>query len=152
MKDHFKQLFKYDKWANQQLLDLFERQFPVNPRIYELFSHTLSAQRLWLDRILGLPQSVTIWGQERIPAEMKEDNENYNLAWLDFIEELQPEDFERMVHYNSSKGDPFDNRLADIIMHVINHATHHRGGIVTLMKEEGFVLRYLDYIAFVRMV
>jgi len=149
MKAYFQQLFDYDKWANQILLERFEKQFPVNPRIYELFSHTLSVQRVWLDRCLGVPQSAQIWG-ERLPDEMKEDMENYNLAWMEFIDQLHSHDFERLINYTNSRGETFDNRLTDIMMQVINHGTHHRGGIMILMKEEGFALPILDFIAFVR--
>jgi uncharacterized damage-inducible protein DinB len=149
MKTYFKQLFEYDKWANQILLDKFEKQFPVNPRIYELFSHMLSAQRVWLERVLEVPQSVAVWS-ERLPEEMKEDTENYNAAWQDFISGLSDGDFEKNIHYTNTQGDTFDTRLVDILTHVVNHGTHHRGNIITLMKEEGFVLAHLDFILFIR--
>jgi uncharacterized damage-inducible protein DinB len=149
MKAYFKQLFEYDRWASHQLFEKFEKQFPQNARIYELFSHMLSTQRIWLDRVLGLPQSVERF-QDRLPDEMKEDMENYHAAWMEFIEELQEPDFDRMVHYKHSSGQPYDNRLSDIITQVLNHGTHHRGNLIILMKEEGFVPPGLDYITFVR--
>jgi uncharacterized damage-inducible protein DinB len=148
MKAYFTQLFKYDNWANQCLLDKFEHQFPINPRIYVLFSHMLSAQRVWLDRVCGLPQSVAIWA-ERLPGEMKQDTENYNAGWLDFIEGLAPDAFEKMVHYTNSQGNSYDMRLVDIMTHVINHGTHHRGNMITMMKEEGYVLPDIDYFIYV---
>jgi len=149
MKAYFKQLFEYDKWANDILLDKFEKQFPVNPRIYELFSHTLSAKKVWLDRAMGLPQSVAVWS-ERLPEEVKADNESYSMGWLEFIDGLTIADFEKTVHYTNTQGDTFDTKLVDIITHVINHGTHHRGNIITLMKEEGFVPPHLDFILFIR--
>ncbi|MEO6523564.1 MAG: DinB family protein [Mucilaginibacter sp.] len=149
MQAHFKKLFEYDKWANNALLEKFEHQFPQNPRIYVLMSHLLSAQRIWLDRCLGLPQSAILWG-ERLPDEMREDTENYHLAWVDFINRLQADDFEGRVTYTNSSGETYNTQLSDLLAHVINHGTHHRGQIMTLMKEEGFVLPNIDYITFVR--
>ena len=149
MKKYFERLFEYDKWANQTLLNMFDKQFPVNPRIYELFSHLLSAQRIWLDRCEGLPQSVERF-QDRLPNEIEEDMLNYNLAWRNFIDQLLVDDFERMVTYTTSAGDTFSDKLTDIIAHVINHGTHHRGNIIVLMKEEGFIPPALDYIFFIR--
>jgi len=149
MKTYFKQLFEYDRWASSQLLEKFEKQFPQNARIYELFSHVLSAQRIWLDRILGIPQSVERF-QDRMPDEMKEDMENYHLAWIEFIDQVQPGDFDRVVSYIHPNGTPYSERLVDIMTHVVNHGTHHRGNLVVLMKEEGFVPPGLDYISFVR--
>jgi len=130
-------------------LEKFEKQFPQNARIYELFSHVLSAQRIWLDRILGIPQSVERF-QDRMPDEMKEDMENYHLAWIEFIDQVQPGDFDRVVSYIHPNGTPYSERLVDIMTHVVNHGTHHRGNLVVLMKEEGFVPPGLDYISFVR--
>jgi len=149
MQAYFKQLFEYDKWASDLLMDKFERQFPQNPRIYELFSHLISTQRIWLDRILGIPQSVERF-KDRLPDEMKEDLENYHRSWMEFIEQLQPGDFDRIISYVHPNGTPYNERLVDIMAHVVNHGTHHRGNLVILMKEEGFVVPTLDMIFYVR--
>lgn len=149
MQSYFKNLFEYDKWASRALLDKFEKQFPQNERIYVLFSHTLSTKRIWLDRCLGLPQSVERF-QERLPDEMKQDLENYHLAWFDFLDQLDTGAFDNTVHYAMSTGEKFDSKLVDIITQVTNHGTHHRGQIMMLMKEEGFVLPNIDYITYMR--
>ncbi|WP_448698616.1 DinB family protein [Mucilaginibacter sp. AW1-3] len=150
MKAYFKQLFEYDHWASHELFDKFEKQFPQNSRIYELFSHLLSTQRIWLDRILGIPQSVERF-QDRLPEEIKQDLENYHTEWMDFIDQLQPEDFDRVISYIHPNGQPYNDRLLDIMAHVINHGTHHRGNLIILMKEEGFVAPTLDLIYYVRL-
>jgi uncharacterized damage-inducible protein DinB len=149
MKAYFKKLFEYDRWANNGLLEKFEHQFPQNPRIYGLLSHMISAQQIWLDRCLGLPQTAVLWA-ERLPDEIREDNENYHLAWIDFIDGLQDADFENGVTYTNFKGDTYTSKLSDILAHTVNHGTNHRGQILILMKEEGFVLPSIDYITFVR--
>ncbi len=149
MKAYFINLFGYDIWANRQLLEKFEQQFPQNARIYELFSHTISVQRVWLDRVLGIPQSVAVF-QDRLPEEMKEDMENYHAAWVDFLSGLEADSFDRKIHYKNTAGDTFDTALVDIITQVTNHGTHHRGNLMILMKEEGFVLPQLDYITYTR--
>ncbi len=149
MKTYFKQLFIYDKWATQHILDKFDKQFPQNPRIYELLSHMLSAQRIWLDRCMDLPQSVEIF-KERFPEELKNDLENYHLEWTEFIDQLQDDDLDTVVKYKNLKGQNYEDKLSDIITQVINHGTHHRGAILVLMKEEGLMLPTLDYIYFIR--
>ncbi|EHQ29289.1 DinB family protein [Mucilaginibacter paludis] len=149
MQRYFKRLFEYDKWAGHILLSKFEKQFPQNERIYQLFSHLLSAQLIWLDRCIGAPQKAIIWG-ERLPEEMRNDLEIYHQAWVEFIDQLQPDDFDKNITYTNSKGDTFTTRLSDIMTHVINHGTHHRGSIITLMKEEGFVLPNIDFITYAR--
>jgi uncharacterized damage-inducible protein DinB len=149
MKSYFKQLFDYDAWANLALLNKFEKQFPVNPRIYELYSHLIAAHRIWLDRCMGIPQSTALW-PDSLPAEMQMDQEANYLDWLAFINQLNEGDFDKTVTYTNSKGDIFTNKLINIIAHTINHGTYHRGNLTILMKEEGFVLDNLDLITYIR--
>lgn len=151
MKQYFKQLFEYDKWATYELIGKFEKQFPQNQRIYELLSHMLSSQRIWLDRCLDLPQSVERF-QDRLPEEVHTDLENYHAAWINFIDQLDEKDFGRTVNYTTTQGVKFADILRDIITQVINHGTHHRGNITVLMKEEGFVPPALDYIHYLRQI
>jgi len=149
MQAYFKQLFEYDRWASRALLEKFEHQFPQNERIYELLSHLTSAQRIWLDRCLNVPQGAILW-DNRLPDEMRDDVENYHMAWVDLINQLPEADFDNNITYTNSRGETFTNRLCNIITHVINHGTHHRGEMMILMKEEGFVLPNIDYITYVR--
>jgi len=69
---------------------------------------------------------------------------------MEFIDQLQPGDFDRMVNYVHPNGTSYSERLVDIMAHVVNHGTHHRGNLVILMKEEGFVIPTLDMIFYVR--
>jgi uncharacterized damage-inducible protein DinB len=149
MQQYFKTLFDYDKWATDALMEKFEHQFPQNERIYELLSHMLSAKRVWFERCAGLPQSVAIWAK-RLPEEIKADAETYHLDWMAFIDSLQPDEFGKDIHYANSRGEEYDNKLSDIMAHVINHGTHHRGQLIIMMKDEGFVLPGIDYITFIR--
>lgn len=149
MQAYFIKLFEYDKWAYNALMEKFEHQFPQNPRIYVLMSHILSAQQIWLDRCLGVPQTGQLWA-ERLPDEMRMDNDNFHSAWVDFISSLQKDDFDKGITYTNSQGNTFTTQLTDLLAHVINHGTHHRGQITILMKEEGFILPSLDYITFTR--
>ena len=149
MKTYFLKLFNYDVWASKTLLAKFELQYPVNPKIYELMSHILSAQRIWLDRCTGVPDTVTRF-MDRLPGQVKSDAEIYHFAWKEFISSQQPADFERRVGYINFKEEHLEDTLTDILAHVINHGTHHRGSIITLMKEEGYTLPVLDYVFYKR--
>ena len=148
---YFLRLFGYDKWAMTTLLKLVEARPPVNPRINELLSHMQSTQRIWLDRCFGEPDSVQRF-RDRSQHDIWKDLEENHAAWMAYIHSLQPHDFTRLITYNNSGGDAFTNELQDVITHVINHGTHHRGTIIGLMKEENYSLPNLDYITYVRIL
>ena len=44
-------------------------------------------------------------------------------------------DFIKDVHYKSLKGIPFSQPLYQLLLHVFNHATYHRGQLVTILRQ-----------------
>ena len=149
MQSYFIQLFRYDKWANTHLLEVFDQKPAVNPRISELLSHIVSVQRIWLDRCQGHKEASQRF-QPRTKEEMWKDMQQYHEDWIGYIQSLQPVDFNNLISYTNFQGNHFTDNLTDIITQVINHGTHHRGNIVVLMIEEGYAPPNLDYISFVR--
>jgi uncharacterized damage-inducible protein DinB len=81
---------------------------------------------------------------------MRLDAGDYSAEWLAFIDELQDGDLEKTITYTNSLGNTYTDKITDILAHVINHGTHHRGQISILMKEEGFILPGIDYITYLR--
>ena len=56
------------------------------------------------------------------------------------------------IEYPNAKGVLFSNTIADIINHVINHGTYHRGQLITMMRTLGYTdLGATDYIAYCRL-
>ena len=48
------------------------------------------------------------------------------------------------------KGEKFQSGLDDIMLHIFNHASHHRGQVALLQRADGREPAYTDYIQFVR--
>ena len=150
MQSYFLKLFQYDKWATTRLLEIFDQKAATNPRINELLSHMQSTQRIWLDRVQGRKETVERFQtrtQEIIWKDMRQCHED----WVVYIQSLQPTDFDSLISYTNFQGDHFTNNLTNIITQVTNHGTHHRGNIVVLMKEDGYLPPNLDYISFARL-
>lgn len=54
------------------------------------------------------------------------------------------------IGYKTSKGDAFQNTVKDILFHIINHSTYHRGQIAANCKEYGIEPLMSDYIFYKR--
>ncbi|WP_169303349.1 DinB family protein [Pedobacter cryophilus] len=147
MKSHFINLFNYEAWANQQIWTSIEEKPLLNPKIELLFSHLLTAQKVWLNRCLNLQADINIWEVQPNLNEMKLQNKS---NWTNYILQLEDIDFDKMISYKNSKGDSFKTSLRDILTHLVNHGTYHRGQIVQLLKEERTQLPVTDYIFWVR--
>jgi uncharacterized damage-inducible protein DinB len=147
MKSRFQNLFKYDAWANQLIWESIAQKPILNPKIETLFSHLLSAQKVWLNRCTNQAVMVNIWETTTNTKELMEQN---NQQWQDFLDKLNDTDFDQIITYQNFSGIQFETKLSDILTHLINHGTYHRGQIVQLIKPEREILPQTDYILWAR--
>jgi uncharacterized damage-inducible protein DinB len=69
-----------------------------------------------------------------------------------FLGSLDDGDATRPVSYRLFNGDPDTRPLGELMRHVVNHATYHRGQIVTMLRQLGKTPPSTDYIRFLREV
>jgi uncharacterized damage-inducible protein DinB len=62
-----------------------------------------------------------------------------------FIESLSDERLERALTYRDSAGNPYERVLWQLMVHVVNHGTHHRAETAMAMAGLGKPMRELDY-------
>jgi uncharacterized damage-inducible protein DinB len=150
MKEYFIRLFEYDRYANQIILDtIIKADNPEKP--VKFMAHVLAAQQVWLNRVKSLPASGGgVWPDW--PADALGEMIIENAAqWIDFLSAQGPEDFEKTVIYKNFKGETWENKLTDILGHVINHGTHHRAQAGQHLIMAGVEkLPVTDYIFFIR--
>jgi uncharacterized damage-inducible protein DinB len=151
MKD-FVNLFNYNDWANLESLDSLEKMENPNEKAIGIFSHLIIAQILWLSRVKkDTFQFKTFW-EILPPKDARIISKDSSRAWLEFIRNKSENDFEISYSYKNSKGESFDSKLKDIIIHVINHSTYHRGQIAVLVRESGGIPAMTDYIHYSRKI
>ena len=49
-----------------------------------------------------------------------------------------------LCSYTTTKGKPFEQRRSDILAHLFNHQTHHRGQVTTLLSQMGLDIGSTD--------
>lgn len=148
MKTYFSKLYQYNAWANQRVLSCLERQRVDHEKTLTLFSHLVSAQFIWLNRIKGLPpSSVELWKRYEL-AELKVMIEESAKNWLAYIDET--ESFDRILQYRNYTGDYYENNVEYIMMHLVNHGTYHRGQIALLLRQNGYEPINTDFITYDR--
>jgi len=147
--EHYARLFRYDHWANRECLDALRKSGSDSAKVLRVIAHVLSAQKLWLERLLTQPQSMAVW-----PTSTLDDcsslADKMGLAWRDYLRNLSNEGFGSMIDYRNSKGEPWSNRVEDILLHVLMHSTYHRGQIAPEMRAANLVPAYTDFIHAVR--
>lgn len=146
MSDFFKDIFDYHHHFNQQLAArILEHPGRTTEAIQKLFSHVLNAHQVWNSRILGQP-SFQVW-QINDPELYKAiDDQNY----ADTLRVLREKDLSATVSYTNSRGDTFSNTVKDILFHINNHSTYHKGQLALQFKAIGIAPLVTDYIFFRR--
>lgn len=151
MKDHFRRLFRYNDWANQRVLITYEEHNVADDHLLSLFSHLITIQIIWLNRIKEIPTSpFPTWEKYKL-SELRTMTMESSTNWMNYMEEHQMATFEEMIFYKNSEGRRYENTIRDIISHVINHSTYHRGQIARALRERNIEPPVTDYITYIRL-
>ncbi|MBI5433344.1 MAG: DinB family protein [Planctomycetes bacterium] len=142
---HYRRLFAYEAWANREVLTSLARVTEVPPKALGRFAHLLSAQRLWLERALGVPQTTPVWPTPELQRCAEELNA-LGKEWQAFVERLDDAKLDAAVRYVNTKGEPWQSRLGDVLDHLIAHSAYHRGQIASDLRSAGLVPAYTDLI------
>lgn len=146
MKAYFKQLFEHEHWANLKVLETLILTKEPPQRAIEVFSHTIAAQRIWLDRMIDNKTELKVWEvfDTKIMLELLEIN------YSDLNKLLDNQDINQLINYQNSQGEPFTNTINQILTHLALHASYHRGQVVLLLKNQVDSLPTTDYIFYIR--
>jgi uncharacterized damage-inducible protein DinB len=150
MKDFFLKWYQYNAWANRKVLACLQQQNVAEEKILTVFGHLMAANFIWLNRIKGLPKSEhELWGKydlKRLTLMVAEADEN----WMAFINETQQ--FDRLLKYKNYVGQYFENNVQQIMIHLVNHGSYHRGQVAILLRQKGLEPVNTDFITFDRVI
>jgi uncharacterized damage-inducible protein DinB len=139
----FRRLFAYDDWANREVIKGLQGAAP--PRSLKFIAHILAAERLWLERLQGQNQTLPVWPDFNLERCQEQANE-LATRWQKYFDQSGDDRLSASVAYKNTKGEPWNSRVSDILMHVILHSAYHRGQIATDMRAAGLNPAYTDFI------
>jgi len=153
---------KYNVWANKRLIDVLLKMEEEKldkeiissfPSLRSTVYHIWGAEFLWLQRIQLAEQPVYM------PYVFKGTFEEACSDWqavsgvlADFIErQFDDKALEHVFQYYNSEKKSFKNRVCEVLQHVFNHSTYHRGQLVTMLRQSGVEkIPETDFTAFLR--
>lgn len=149
MKLFFLNKLDYEIWANEAIISSMSNLQNEDNRCNFLLSHILAARVVWLERIKDETTTKAIWTSQSFDA-CKTLNIDIDTQYSKYLTSLDDKDFQTTIPYKNLKQEQFSNTLAEIIHHVFNHSSYHRGQIVSRLKELGAPIPITDYIVFSR--
>lgn len=147
MKPFFNELFEYTFHFNEMVIDsLIKIDGCIPEKALQLINHTINAQEIWNARVEEKLCTTDVWAIRDL-AVLKEINK---LNYQNSLRIIDGFDFEKKIRYTNSKGKAFENTIRDMLFHIINHSTYHRGQIATYCKMENITPLVTDYIFYKR--
>ena len=151
----------YEIWANEQLLNLsvelspeMQNQQLVSsfPSVYKTFLHMWDASSAWWQR-LQMHDQVVIPSLSFQPG-MKDIANGLlqqNRQWHSFVSDASEAMLSADLPYKNMRGEHFVQPVYEIIVHLSNHGTYHRGQLVTMLRQLGIErIPQTDYIVYTR--
>lgn len=137
--------FQFTYWANLLIISRL-MQHDVNGNVPSLVSHILRAQQIWNKRMQGEVSNIKPFAAIPQSDWISINAQNTTTS----LEIAQSHKKGELITYQNSHGQTFSTKIEDILLHLGNHATHHRGQVCSLMRQAGIAPPVTDYIAWVR--
>lgn len=148
MKEKLIELFEYNYYFNNKLIEFISENFQLKPeKSVKLLNHLINAQQIWNPRINN-ESEFEVWQINDWNNISKINADNYSKT----LEIIHNENPRNIIEYKNSKGQKFINKIEDVLFHVINHSTYHRGQIATDIKNNGIEPLTTDYIFYKRKI
>ncbi len=158
--EEIRELYGYDRWATDRILAAAERLTPEErtrdlgssyPSVLATLAHLASADWVWLERWRGRsPTEVPVeWDLSSLGGVRARWEPVLDDRWS-FIGSLTGQDLGRELAYRTTSGAPHRNRLDRLLRHVVNHATYHRGQVVTMLRQLGATPPSTDLVLYYR--
>lgn len=151
---------RYTTWASARIVDAASRLTPeeltrdfgsADKHVLGTLAHVYAADRTWLRRIEGAPPAPLIGPHEDIRlATLQLEWPALLGRWQAWVDALQ--DPVASATYQDFQGNSHSTPYWQIVLHLVNHATHHRGQAAAMIRAMGHVPPPLDLIRYYREV
>jgi len=140
-------LLAYTIWADRQMLrcleevpqeDLSRETGTSHGSVLGTFAHLLGAEQVWLSRFLGVPLR-RLPGVEDFPT-LEILSASFEDFWPQlefFLASLTDGQLESDFTWTNTHGETSTAPYRQVLLHVVNHSTYHRGQIASQLRQMG---------------
>lgn len=154
-------LTRYKAWADNLFLDAVSTVPRIElgaPRpiwfgsLIRTLHHSYAMDHVWRSHLLGKPHGLVSRNPEHCPAlgtliEAQREMDAWYVAYADSMSESAL-DVEVQFEFIGGGAGVMSRR--DILLHVVNHTTYHRGHVACMLYELGLFPPATDYPVFLR--
>ena len=162
MKAHFRRLAAYNCWANDRLYDAVGKLPPAEfaaprvgffPSLAKTLNHILVGDSLWLGRLDGQGSPGINRLDQQLHSEfaaLRQARASLDTRYIAFIDGLSEARIGENLVYKTVAGEAMETAIDQVLTHVFNHQTHHRGQAHAMLSSTPVPPPSLDLIYFLR--
>jgi len=147
MKELLVQFATYNVWATQKLIDAIlllpeEKHMVEIPSsfssFYKTIFHMWDAESIWWQR-MKLHEKI-IRPSENFKGSMKDVSNGLlqqSNQWLEWVSQASEPAIDHVFQYHTAKSEQFKQPIYQMLLHVFNHGTYHRGQLVNMLRQLG---------------
>ena len=148
----------YTFWASRALVEAARGLTPeelgrdfgtADKSVLGTLVHIFAADRVWLARFLGEPQRFTTPEDYHLPL-LENDWPALAARWRQWAAGLTDDGALAVLSYSDMSGRRWNQPIWQLVLHVVNHGTHHRGQAAGFLRSMGYAPPKLDLVHFYR--
>lgn len=140
MHDTFQRLFRYKAWANDELLTALAglgnwRRITVARLAIKALSHSYVVDRIFAAHLRRTDHPYTSANLSKMPRleDLSADIRRSDREYIEYVSSLDRDDLTEAIDFTFTDGAPGRMSREEMLVHVINHGTGHRGQVSALM-------------------
>jgi uncharacterized damage-inducible protein DinB len=154
-------LTRYNAWANARLFDAVaalpagEASAPrktIFGNMVQTLNHDYVVDQIWQAHLEGRPHGFTARVTQPEPAldDLRQEQARIDRWFVEYSDQLVPEQHGEVVHFTFVDGGAGALTRGEILLHVVNHKTYHRGFVADMLCQAGVRPPVMDLPVFLR--
>jgi uncharacterized damage-inducible protein DinB len=147
------------KWADEVMLDALLHVPPAKARedlgnsfggMFDTLNHVYLAELVWFERIQGRNKRMADLVSPADTNSLAEAWPELHRMWLDWADPRSAGDWNGPFTFRNNAGTESTFPYWQIVVHLVNHGSYHRGQFATLLRQSGITPPGTDLITYYR--
>jgi uncharacterized damage-inducible protein DinB len=160
MRQLLQQYAAYNLWANKRIVDtasrLNEGQVDKEivssfPSVYKTVMHMMEVENVWWQRLQLVEQPTSSGWFTGNFNELSKKLLALSQQWQNWMGNTNDANIDHVFAYYNFQKEYFKQPVYEMLLHLFNHQTFHRGQIITMFRQLGLEkIPQTDFIVFTR--
>jgi uncharacterized damage-inducible protein DinB len=116
----------------------------------DTLNHVYLAELVWFERVQGKNTRLADLPSPNDPAALAQAWPALHKMWLDWAQALSLAEWTAPFTFRNNAGGESTLPYWQIVMHLVNHGSYHRGQFTTLLRQSGLTPQGTDLITYYR--